>query len=416
MDRIIKKSKGKKRLTTIAAILCIASVATGSFYFSSGSSKFKIEKSKIIISEVKSGVFQEFIPINGIVLPKATIYLDAMEAGRIEEIYIEDGTAVKKDQPILKLSNTDLELSLANQETAVFQVLTQMQNTRNNTEQNTIHQLNQMAEVDNALTEAERIYKLNKTLYDESVIASQEFKASENNYLYQVSRKKLAEQICKKNNISTKQELKQMAETYSRMQHTLALMKRKVKDLVIKSPIDGQLTSLEAQIGQSKNKGERLGQVDIMGAFKIRADIDENYISRVFTGLQAECNIGNKNYKLEVKKVHTEVVKGRFQVDLEFIGESPKDIRRGQSISLRLTLSSETKALLLPKGGFYQQTGGNWIFKIKDASTNAFRSNIKLGRQNPDYYEIIEGLQQGDKVITSSYEDYGNTQQIILKN
>ena len=402
-------------MITVSIIVCVASIATGSFYFSSGSSKMKVEKNKIIISEVKNGVFQEFIPLNGIVLPKATIYLDAMEAGRIEEIYSEDGTMVKKDQPILKLSNTDLELSLANQETAVFQVLTQMQNTRNNTEQNTIHQLNQMAEVDNALTEAERVYKLNKTLYDESVIASQEFKSSENNYQYQLNRKQLAEQIYNKNNISNKQELKQMAETYSRMQHTLALMKRKVKDLVIKAPIDGQLTSLEAQIGQSKNKGERLGQVDIVGAFKVRADIDENYISRVFTGLQAECSIGNKNYKLEVKKIHTEVVKGRFQVDMEFIGESPKDIRRGQSISLRLTLSSETKALLLPKGGFYQQTGGNWIFKLNNASTNAYRSNIKLGRQNPDYYEVIEGLIPGEQVITSNYDVFGDAEELNLE-
>src|SRR5688500_6777366 len=259
-----------------------------------------------------------------IVLPITTIYLDAVEGGRVEEKFVDDGAIVKRDQPLLRLSNTDLQLSLANQETAVFEVLTQMQNTRNNAEQNTIRQLNQMADVDNALAEAERLYKLNKHLYEEIVIGSQEFKSSENTYNYQVRRKKLTEETLKQDSASGKLQVTQMTESYERMRNALTLMRKKVGDLIVRSPVDGQLTSLDAEIGQSKNKGERLGQVDVLSGFKVRVDIDEHYISRIITGLIGGFTFANKDYKLVVKKVYTQVTNGRFQVDMEFDGEVPQ--------------------------------------------------------------------------------------------
>jgi len=322
---------------------------------------------------------------------------------------------MKKGDAILKLINTDLELDLSNRETAVFQVLTEMQNTRNQAHQHTIDQLNMMAEVDNAYIEAKRVYDLNKKLYEEGFIPKQDFLANENAFIFQQKRKKLSEETLKQDSISTQQQLSQMKESYLRMQDALQLMKRKVDDLIVRAPVDGQLTSLDAEIGQSKNKGERLGQIDVTGGFKVRADIDEHYISRIYTGLKASVNLADSNYTLIVKKVYTQVVSGRFQVDLQFESNIPNGIRRGQSLQLRLALSDETTAMLLPRGGFYQQTGGNWIFKLNEGSTKAYRADIRLGRQNPDYYEVLEGLNPGDKVITSNYENYNDMQELILE-
>lgn len=290
-----------------------------------------------------------------------------------------------------------------------------MQNTRNNADQNTIRQMNQMAEVENGVTEAERIYKLNKKLYEQNAIGSQEYKSSENNYNYQLRRKKLTQETLNKDLSSGKQQISQAAQSYSRMQNALALMRKKVGDLIVRAPVDGQLTSLDAEIGQSKNKGERLGQIDVMSGFKIRVDIDEHYISRIFTELVGDFTLAGKTYKLKIKKIYTQVTNGRFQVDMEFLDEVPQGIRRGQTLQIRLSLSDETQALLVPKGGFFQQTGGNWIFKVSDNGAKAFKVDVQLGRQNPDYYEVLSGLQPGDKVVTSSYENYGTMQELVLK-
>jgi HlyD family secretion protein len=416
VDRVIEKKKwNTNRIMGLSGIVVLIALIGSAFYFTSGKSKLNVEAEKITISQVVKGPFQEFIPVNGIVMPITTIYLDATEGGRVEEKYSEDGSLVKKGQPILRLSNSDLELSLANQETAVFDVLTQMQNTRNNSDQNTIRQLNQLAEVDNALAEAERLYKLNKHLFEEKAIGSQEFKSSENNYKYQTKRLKLTRETLKKDSSSSRQQVSQMQQSYSRMQNALSLMRRKVGDLIVRAPVDGQLTSLDAEIGQSKNKGERLGQVDVITGYKVRADIDEHYISRIFTGLEGIFTLNSTDYKLRVRKIYTQVNNGRFQVDLEFMGSVPKGIRRGQSLQVRLSLSDETQAVLVAKGGFYQQTGGNWIYKINEDGSKAYKAEIQLGRQNPDYYEVLKGLKPGDKVVTSSYENYGDNQELVLK-
>ncbi|MCC8409373.1 efflux RND transporter periplasmic adaptor subunit [Mucilaginibacter sp. UR6-1] len=415
MDRKIeKKTWNTKRITTIAGITGIVLLVGGSIYFTSGKSKLNVDTERITVSEIKKGPFQEFIPVNGVVMPKTTIYLDAVEGGRVEKLFVEDGTTMKAGQPILKLTNTDLELSLANEETSVFNVLTQMQISRDNAQQNTIGKLNQMAEVDNALKEAERIYKLNKHLYDQKAIGLQEFKKSENEYQYAVNRKKLTTKILNQDSTSTKQQLTQMGESYDHMKSTLALMRKKVGDLIVRAPVDGQLTSMDAEIGQTKNKGQRLGQIDVLSGYKVRVDVDEHYISRVYNGLMGEFTL-DKTYKLRIKKVFTQVTNGRFQVDMEFLGAIPKEMRRGQTLQIRLALSDETQALLVPKGGFYQQTGGNWIFKLSEDGKTAYRVDVQLGRQNPDYYEVLQGLQPGDKVVTSSYDTYGDMQELVLK-
>ena len=321
-----------------------------------------------------------------------------------------------KGQAILRLSNTDLELSLVQQETQVFNLLTQMQISRNAAQQNTVSKLNQLTDADNLLKEAERIYNLNKTLYAQKAIGLQEFKQSENNYQYQLQKQKLTSQILQQDSINTKTEVEQAKQSYARTQNALGVMRKKVGDLIVRSPIDGQLTSLDAEIGQNKNKGERLGQIDVLDGFKVRVDVDEHYISRIYPNQTGTFTFAGKEHKLKIKKIFTQVTAGRFQVDMEFEGEEPKGIRRGQTLQIVLSLSDETQAIVVPRGAFFQQTGGNWIFKVSENGKTAYRIPIQLGRQSIDQYEVLEGLNPGDKVITSSYENFGNIQELVLKN
>ncbi|AUP78480.1 efflux RND transporter periplasmic adaptor subunit [Flavivirga eckloniae] len=412
---IEKKRFTKSKIAMIAGSILLVSFIIYVIASSGGKSKLNVDTERIMVSIVKDGVFQENIPVSGIVLPITTIYLDALEGGRVDEIFVEDGAIMKQNDPILRLSNTDLELSLVNQETSVYNLLTQMQISQNAARQNTINKLNQMTDVENALIEATRVFKLNKKLYEQKAIGRNEFKESENNYNYQKQRMQLAVQILKQDSISVKQESAQANSSFSRTQSALKLMRKKVGDLVVRAPVDGQLTSLDAEIGQSKNKGERLGQLDVLSGFKVRADIDEHYISRIYTGQYGSFPFNGKDYKLKIKKVYTQVTNGRFQVDMIFEETIPEGIRRGQSLQIRLALSDEKQALLVPKGGFFQQTGGNWIFKLSDDSKTAYKADIQLGSKNTEYYEVLQGLQPGDKVITSSYDNFGDKQELILK-
>ncbi len=416
MDRVIVKKKwSAKRIWTIVGIVALIALIAASYFFTSGKSKLNVDTERISVSEIKRGAFQEFIPVNGVVLPLTTIYLDAVEGGRVEEKFVDDGAMMKKGQPILRLSNTDLQLGLVTQQTNVYNLLTQMQISKNAAQQNTVGKLNNMTDVQSQLKEAERVYKLDKYLFEQKAIGSQEYQQALNNYDYLLQKKKLSDKILQQDSVSTNQQLTQARQSFEGSQNALNVMRQKVGDLIVRAPIDGQLTSLDAEIGQSKNKGERLGQIDVTSGFKVRVDIDEHYISRIFIGLMGDFDFNNKTYKLEIKKVYTQVNNGRFQVDMEFTGDVPQGIRRGQTLQIRLALSDETQAVLLPKGGFYQQTGGNWIFKVSDNGKTAYKVDIQLGRQNPDYYEVLKGLKPGDKVVTSSYENYGNMQELVLK-
>ncbi len=290
-----------------------------------------------------------------------------------------------------------------------------MQISQNAARQNTINRQNQFTDVENNLIEAERVYNLNKRLYDKGAIGRQDYESSKNNYDYQTERMKLAKQVLSEDSISSKLEINQARDSYARTQSALELMRKKVGDLVVRAPIDGQLTSLDAEIGQSINKGTRLGQVDVTTGYKVRVDIDEHYISRIYTGQTGTFTLNEKLYTLTIKKVFTQVTNGRFQVDMTFEGEVPEGIRRGQNLQIRVALSAEKQAVLIPKGGFFQKTGGNWVFKVSENGDSAYKVNIRLGSQNTAYYEVIEGLNPGDKVITSSYDSYGDIDELILK-
>lgn len=416
MDRPIKqKTWNTKRLLTVGGVVALVGLIGASYYFTSGNSKLNVEAERISIFEVKEDTFQEFIPINGTVLPISSIYLDASVGGRVEEKYVEDGAHLRKGDPIMRLSNTDLELSLINQETQVLNLLTQAQIAQTSAQQATINNRNQMADVEQALKEAERVYTLNKKLLAEKAIGSQEYQKSLNEYNYQKERIGLTNQIVRQDEVSNAQKLNQDRETYKRTQSALQLMRQKVGDLILRAPVDGQLTSFDAEIGQNKTAGERLGQIDVLTGFKVRAEIDEHYINRIFPDLKGQFSIDDKTYELRIKKVYTQVKDGRFLVDMEFIGARPESIRRGQTLPIRLALSDKTKAVLLAKGGFNQQTGGNWIFKLDKSGNTAYRTDIQLGRQNPEYYEVLGGLKPGDKVVISSYETYDKIQELSIK-
>lgn len=416
MDRVIeKKYWSKKRIFTIAGIVALVALIAASYYYTSGGSKLNVETDRITVSTITKGSFQENIPVNGVVLPLTTIYLDAVEGGRVEEKYVDDGAIMKKGQPILRLSNTDLQLGLVTQETNVYNLLTQMQISKNAAQQNTVSKLNQMTDVESQLKEAERVYNLDKHLYDQKVIGSQEYQKALNDYNYYKQKESLTQKILQQDSSSTEQQLKQARQSFEGSQNALNVMKQKVGDLIVRAPIDGQLTSLDAEVGQSKNKGERLGQIDVLSGYKVRVDIDEHYISRIYTGLKGTFGFNDTTYTLEIKKVYTQVTNGRFQVDMEFTGKVPQGIRRGQTLQILLALSDARTAVLLPRGGFYQQTGGNWIFKVSDDGSKAYKVDIQLGNQNPDYFEVLQGLKPGDKVVTSSYENYGSMQELVLQ-
>ena len=415
MDVPIEKKRFKPY--HIFLLIGILLVVAGILYVlkSNGApSKLNIVKERLTISQVSAGVFQENIPVNGVVLPITTIYIDVQEGGRVEDVYQEDGTIVKKGEPILRLSNTDLELSLINQETAVYNLLTQMQISQNAARQNTINKLNQFTDIENTLIEANRIYTLNESLYKQKAIGKQDYLEAKNNLTYQKERLKLINQVLQQDSIARSDELMQAQNSYARTNKALGLMQRKVGDLIVKAPIDGQLTSLSAEIGQSKIKGERLGQVDVLDGFKVRADIDEHYISRIYTGQQGTYILSGDKYVLVIKKVYTQVVNGRFQVDMLFEGRVPPGIRRGQTLQLQLALSDEKQAIMIPKGGFFQSSGGNWIFKLNENEDMAYRVDIRIGNQNTEFYEVIQGLSPNEKVITSNYDNYKDIHELIL--
>ncbi|UAY56819.1 efflux RND transporter periplasmic adaptor subunit [Arachidicoccus terrestris] len=415
MDRAIEqKTWTRKKIFTIIGIVALVALIAASIYYASGGSRLNVDKERITISEVTEGQFKNYIPVNGVVMPIATIYLDAMEGGRVEERYVEDGAMMKKGEPILRLSNPDLMMSLVEQQNNVYNTLMQVQIAQNGARQTSVSNLNQLADVQSLLQEAKRVYDLNKKLYSQKAIGSQEFQKSKISYDYLVKKLELQKTLLQQDSTDKVQQLAQQNKLYSGANKAFSLMQQKVGDLIVRAPVDGQLTSLDAEVGQNKNKGERLGQIDVISDYKVRVDVDEHYINNVFPGLTGTAVIGNDTLHLNVKKVYPSVTNGRFQVDMAFEDKAPKTIHRGQSLQIMLTLSDDRKALLVPRGGFFQKTGGNWIYKLSKDGSTAFKVDIQIGGQNPDYYEVLKGLQPGDKVVTSSYDNFGDNETLVI--
>lgn len=378
-------------------------------------SKLNVETDKITISTISEGEFQEFIPVTGTILPRMTFYLDAILGGTVEKKYLEEGAMVKKGDKIIQLSNTNVQLSALQQETFTYQQINDARNTRLQIEQNSNALQNALVTATFSLVNAGEIYERQKAMWEKRLISLQDYQLAENNYNLATEQRKLAYQNFTADSILKQSQLSQISASIDRLQKNLELIRENIDNLTIKAPIDGQLTALVAETGQAKSPGDQLGQIDALDGFKVRADIDEFYIARIVKGLDATVEIDTKSFHLVVTKVYPQVSNGKFQVDMEFTGGVPEGIRRGQSLQIRLQLSERTQALLLPRGGFYQKTGGQWVFVLNAAGSEAVKRPVSLGRQNPDYFEVLKGVTAGERVVTSSYDNFGDVDRLILK-
>lgn len=374
--------------------------------------KLNVELSKISIDTIRLAAFQEFIPIDGVVQPIKTIFIDAYEGGRIDERYVEEGEFVKKGDPILKLSNSDMLLNFMSKETSLLDQLNNLRNTRLSLEQNHNNLKQQQLDVDHSYVEKTREYERSKKLYKEGVIADAEFQKIEDGYNHLVKKRLLLNTTIKRDSGFNSYQNVQLETSSSLIQKNLEMVKQTLDNLVIRAPIDGQLTALNAEIGETKAKGQNIGQVDVLEGYKVKANVDEHYISRIATGLTASFDFDGTEHSLVVKKVFPKVTNGQFQVELEFQGETPKGLKQGQTLQVKLALGAKNNVLLVKRGGFYQAGGGNWIYVLNNGK--AVRRDIKLGRQNPQYYEVLEGLLKDEMVITSSYNTFGDSEELIV--
>jgi len=417
MDRKIKKKKlTPKRIGGV--LLASSFIAFGFYRFVLGdySTKLNVKKERLTISTVQQGQFQEYIPVIGTVIPKKTIYLDAVEGGRVERRFIEAGTLVKKGQLLLTLANTDMLLGIMNREAEFFQLNNDLRNARLVMEQNQLDLQSKLLELDYKIEQLKRKYAREKTLRKKDIIPAEQYEDTKTEYEYLCRKKELTRLTFEQDSRFREHQIKQINVSLERMEANLNMARQKLAELTIKAPVTGHLTSLNAEIGESKKRGERLGQIDILEGFKIRVPVDEHYISRINTGQHGEFTFDGKTYQITISKIYPEVSDGRFEIDMEFDRLQPEGITRGQTLHVRLELGNLSRAILLSQGGFYQKTGGQWVYLIDDTGAFAIKRKINIGRQNPEVFEVLAGLQPGEKVITSSYDNYGdNIDKLILK-
>lgn len=416
MDRMITRKKWPPgRIAGLSALIVLILVIAYSLLFGDNRSRLNVKADKITISTVVEGTFQQTIPISGTVLPIQTVYLDATQGGRVEAILIEEGSFVEAGDVILKLDNTDLQLDIFQREALLYEQINNLRATRLSMEQNSLNLRSEILETDHGIEQQKRVYERSEKLYHKGLIPRDEYEDERDQYNYLINKRALTIETQRQDSLFRQLQVEQLESSVDRMKSNLDMVKQKLDNLQLRAPVSGQLTSLFAEIGQSKSQGERLGQIDILDGFKIRADIDEFYIARVQTGLKGEFDFSGEVHELVITKIYPQVEGGRFEVDMEFTGPQPDGIRRGQTVHIRLALDEPSSAILLPKGGFYQKTGGAWVFRVDESGDYAVRQDIRINRQNIYYYEVMEGLQAGDNVITSSYETFGDHEKLILK-
>ncbi|MFO7980626.1 MAG: efflux RND transporter periplasmic adaptor subunit [Candidatus Aminicenantes bacterium] len=416
MDKKIKKKKWPpKKIAIFAAAGLFVIVVVYMLIFGVSKSTLNVKAERLTISAVRKGPFQEFIPVMGNVLPIYQFYLSAEEGGTVEEIYIEAGNVVEKGDRILKLANTDLLINSMWREAELFQQVNNLRNTRLDMERYRLQLSQELANIDNDLQQQKRTFERYEKLYEDDLISEHEYELAKDQYEYLKKRRELTIESQQKDLEFRKSQVEALEEQVTRMQGNLEIIQGRLEKLTIRAPVSGHLTSLDAEIGQSKSAGQNIGQIDVFEGFKVRAQIDEHYLARVEVGRSGEFEFAGRKYQLKVTKKYPEVTEGRFGVDMEFVDEEPEGITRGQTLHIRLELGDISEALLLPKGGFYQTTGGNWVYVVDKSGETAVKRRIRLGRQNPEVYEILEGLEHGEKVITSSYESFGDMDRLVLK-
>jgi HlyD family secretion protein len=416
MDRKIeKKYWSPKRIGLIALGVIVVSLLGYNFMYADHRSKLNVETDKISISEVSNGIFDEFIIVQGVVQPLKTIQLDAIVGGYVTNKLVEGGNMVKQGQIILRLENQQLKLNFLQSETEASRLVNDLQNTRQRLKVERFNLQKTLSDLDFQMAQAKDAFDRNQQLKKDNVISDMEYQRTKRDYEKLVKQREIEIESQKYQEENAALQIKQLEGTLERTQRNVDLWRQTLENLVVKAPVAGLLSSIDVEIGSNINQGQNIGQIDDMNGFKMRVEIDEHYISRIFAGLTSNFDFNGQTNEMEIVKVYPEVLNGRFAVDMVFKNEAPSGIRRGQSSPIRLELGESEEAILLPVGGFFSDTGGNWVYVVEESGARASKRNLTLGRKNPRHYEVLDGLNPGDKVITSSYGNFGDKEVLELK-
>jgi HlyD family secretion protein len=404
MDKIIEKKRFSKKNIMVFCGIMVLSCLVIYGYTLSLDKVYKADADKVTISKVEYGDFEDVVLLNATVVPLTSVIVSSSEGGTVAEIFTENGASVTKGTPLLRIANPNALSGYTSSETSIIEQINQLRKLRLDLEQNQRVMKQDMMVIENSLRTASRKYKIDSTLFQKKVITREEFNTSSQDYEYYKDRRAILKQAMDQENQSRKMQLHQIDFSIGRMDESLESIRQNIENMTIKAPVSGRLSSYDPVIGKSYNSNEMLGKIDVMQGYKLQAGVDEYYINRVKEGQRANCEINGKEYQLVVRKVIPEVTSGQFQIELVFDGKTADDLRRGLSLQTKLTLSDNSKSLMLAQGQFFQSTGGNWVYVVKDGE--ARKRNIKVGRKNYLYYEVMEGLQKGEEVITSSYDQF----------
>lgn len=416
MDRKIeKKFWTAKRIGLIALGVVVTSLLGYNFIFADHRSKLNVETDKISISEVSEGIFDEFIIVQGVVQPLKTIQLDAIVGGYVTNKLVEGGNMVSQGQIILRLENQQLKLNFLQSETEASRLVNDLQNTRQRLKVERFTLQKTLSDLDFQIAQAKDAFDRNQKLKNDNVISDMEYMRTKRDYDKLVQQRAIEIESQKYQEENSALQIQQLEGTLERTQRNVDLWRQTLENLVVKAPVAGLLSSIDVEVGSNINQGQNIGQIDDMNGFKMRVEIDEHYISRIFSGLTSSFDFNGQTNEMEIVKVYPEVLNGRFAVDMVFKSKAPAGIRRGQSSPIRLELGESEEATLLPVGGFFSDTGGNWVYVVEEAGNRAVKRSITLGRKNPRHYEVLDGLKAGEKVITSSYGNFGDKEVLELK-
>jgi HlyD family secretion protein len=383
--------------------------------FGDKSTRLNVETDKLTIEDVRHDVFQDYIAVIGTVEPIKTIYLDAIESGRVEEIIIEEGSMLKKGDAILTLSNNNLLLEISNNEAQVARSVSELRSTRTLMYQALLNSKSQIIDLQKAVRQQERTYRYNKELIAANHISKEDFDRSLEEFEASKEKLKLYLESYKQDSLTRSIQVNSLEVSVDRMEKQMNLVRKRLENLAIKAPVNGELATLNVEVGEVVNYGTRIGTVNILDSYKMKVEIDEHYIARVIKKLVGQCDFSDRDYRAVITKIYPEVKNGRFSVDMVFTDTIPREIRIGQTSRIKLELGESQQAILIARGGFYQSTGGQWVYVMDESNNIATKRNIRIGRQNPRYYEVLEGLKPGEKVIVSSYDNFGDADILILK-
>lgn len=417
MDIQLKKKRlpnAKKAATVAIATIGIVGIAAW-IWNSNKKTTTRIDCDAVTIATVEAGKFNDYIRIIGIVQPSNSIQISAEEGGIVEQKFLEEGATVHAGDPILQLRNSTLDLEIMNAEAELAEKQNFLRNTQVTMEQDRLNNLTEKSQLDMDVRQKKRTYLQYKRLYGEELVSKEEYLKAGEDYELAVEKSRLVTERLRQDSIYRSLQMSQLENDLENMRRSLSLIRDRRSKLTICAPADGELGFLDVEQGQSIATGKMIGRINVMTGHKIEANIDEHYIDRVVAGLSGEFQRQDSTYMLRVRKVYPDVRESKFQTDFDFVGAKPDNIRNGQSYYINLELGESTESILLPRGAFFTSTGGTWIFVVDPDGKNATRRPIRIGRQNPQYYEVIEGLQAGEKVVISGYEQFGNADKLILK-